>query len=140
MGMKIVYGFCFRPVLSRTDCSGPLLLWIADDRHKDRVRLIPTAYDVSFDEWDSVEGCVLPVGSKKRKKTLRGYSNAMARDLDTLARIISEIEREGSCTISELSRRFKQKRGGMAEHRSYFPEIFSRWFARLRYVPENSLL
>ena len=88
--MTLEYGFCFRPVCGRGDCSGPLHLWIGN---RVAICLIPTAYDVSHEEWDAVGGrLLLSESDDHRRQLLSRYAESMERDLRLVERTIRELE------------------------------------------------
>ncbi len=88
--MTLEYGFCFRPVHGRGDCSGPLHLWIGN---RVAICLIPTAYDVSHEEWDAVGGrLLLSESADHRRPLLSRYAEGMERDLRLVEHTIRELE------------------------------------------------
>ncbi len=89
------FGFCFRPVHGRGDCSGRLHLWV---RYRNATRVIPTLYDVRHDEWNPVEGRLLVSEcADHRRPLLCRYSESMAKDLVNMATLIAELENSSVC-------------------------------------------
>lgn len=106
------YGFCFRPVMHRNDCSGFLHLWIDDPQGK--TRFIPTSYEVRFYEWDFIEGrlvipAVIPADTSARIRTLTEYADRMSRDLEALDNIITEFKTKENCKVSNIINRWNHK-------------------------------
>ena len=67
------------------------------------MRSVPTSYDVSHDEWDAVIGWFVRTESAgQRQLMLRHYAECMRQDLDTLERIVGELESKGRCTASNI--------------------------------------
>ncbi len=87
------FGFCFRPIHGRGDCSGKLHLWVAGCRGE--TRFAPTRYDVRHDEWDAVSGTIREDTSPARQSVLSDYHERMARDLRLVERIVQALEAEG---------------------------------------------
>ena len=88
--MKLDFGFCFRPVSERDDCSGPLMLWID---YRDRTCFVPTVFDVRHDEWDPVSGTLVLSGkSPERRRLLAGYACKMDRTLRAVRKVIADLE------------------------------------------------
>ena len=90
--MLTEYGFCFRPVLGRSDCSGRLQLWVC---HRDELCFFDTVYDIRHHEWDAIECRIVPpVGDKPRASLLKGYIEKMRRDMERMALFVRTFDSE----------------------------------------------
>lgn len=87
------FGFCFRPIHGRGDCSGKLHLWVAGSRGE--TRFAPTPYDVRYDEWDAVSGTIKEGASPERQSVLSDYRKRMVRDLRLVESIVQVLESKG---------------------------------------------
>lgn len=107
------YGFCFRPMLGRRDCSGRLHLWVSDYRGK--TRFLPMNYDIRRDEWDPISGIIMPrAGNEKRRRRLAEYAVEMKRDLNHVALILKRLESRGHYTVNGVIAAFKRISNGAA--------------------------
>ncbi len=87
------YGFCFRPIHGRGDCSGKLHMWVAGSRGE--TRFVPTLYDIRYDEWDAVSGTIREGASPARHSVLSDYRERMAHDLRLVENIVQVLESKG---------------------------------------------
>jgi hypothetical protein len=107
---KIEYGFCFRPVHGRSDCSGFLHLFFIDRR--DKPCLVPTEYDVKYEEWNPFDGVIVEGASPERRLELMDYGERIARDLLFVERIVQKLEgigrRYSAADVAKAYRRYKR--------------------------------
>ena len=104
--MTLEYGFCFRPVCGRGDCSGTLHLWIGN---RVAICLIPTDYDISHEEWDAVGGrLLLSESPDHRRPQLSRYAECMERDLRLVERIVRELSRRRNATVGAVVDAFRR--------------------------------
>ncbi len=105
------FGFCFRPIHGRDDCSGKLHLWVAGSRGE--TRFAPTRYDVRHDEWDAVSGTIKESASPARQSVLSDYREQMARDLRLVESIVHNLEAEGrGCAAADVVKTYLDGRHG----------------------------
>ncbi len=103
------FGFCFRPALNRSCCSGRLHLWVGD---RSSTRTITTPYDVDYEEWDAVEGrLVMSRSDDHRCSQLHCYAESMEQDLRLMEQTIRMLKNGNrNCDVATVVNTFRRQK------------------------------